>query len=76
VTVSPGAAQGLKRYPEGMEQDTSTHQDGVFDPAVGMVVTESGKARWRERLQAKRAQLTPEKLAAMREQLGFTTPTA
>lgn len=59
-----------------MEQDTSTRDDGVFDPSVGMVVTESGKAAWRERLRRHREALTPEKLAVMREQLGFTAPSA
>ncbi|SDT29107.1 hypothetical protein [Actinoplanes derwentensis] len=59
---------------EGLEQDTSTRHDGVFDPSVGMVVTESGKARWRERLQRQRELLTPENRAAMRAQVGFAPP--
>jgi hypothetical protein len=57
-----------------MEQDTSTRDDGVYDPSVGMVVTESGKAAWRERLRRHREALTPEKLAAVRAQVGFVPP--
>jgi hypothetical protein len=39
-----------------MEQETGTQQDGVYDPSVGMVVTESGKAHWRRRLAEGRAE--------------------
>jgi hypothetical protein len=66
----------VTHYSQGMEQDTSTRDDGAFDPSVGMVVTESGKARWRERLRVQRDRLTPEKLAAVRAQVGFTPPPA
>jgi hypothetical protein len=43
--------------------------------AVGIVVTDEGKARARAKLEAARARHTPEMRAALRAQIGLPQPT-
>lgn len=47
-----------------MEQGTSEREDAYYDPAVDMVVTRSGKARWRQRFAERAAGRDPAAAAA------------
>jgi hypothetical protein len=62
---------GLRRYPEAMEHDATAQQEGTFDPAVGMVVTEAGKARARAQLREAHAEIDWEKRDQLRARLGL-----
>lgn len=63
-----------RRYPEGMAlQVGEVNEQGeqVVELVAGFIpVTAEGKARARARLDDARARMTPEKWAALREQLG------
>lgn len=52
------------------DHDARRHTAELFD-AVGITVTDEGKARARARLAAAAARWTPESWAALREQLGM-----
>ncbi len=54
-----------------MEPDTSAPQqdDSYFDERVGMVVTRSGRAKWRRKLDEHRANRDVAALEALRDRL-------
>lgn len=59
----------IGRYPGVMEQDAAQREDAYYDESVGMVVTRSGKARWRERLAERAASRDTEASAAFLAEL-------
>jgi len=59
-----------------MERDTGEQQDSYYDPALGMTVTRSGKARWRRILAERDANRDNDAIAAFAEQLRQGPPAA
>lgn len=62
-----------RRYPEGMSQPTGDVRTSVAAllAEAGVTVTDEGMAKYRRRLAAARARLTPEVLDDMRAQVGL-----
>jgi hypothetical protein len=52
-----------------MEQDASVQAEGTFDPSLGMVITEAGKQRMRQRLAERRASRDVDAIRALRDRL-------
>jgi hypothetical protein len=52
-----------------MEQEAGEQQDSYYDPALGMTVTRSGKARWRRILAERDANRDNDATAAFVELL-------
>jgi hypothetical protein len=70
MSISPGDEP---RYPSPMttpDPDPRGTGDEVLR-AAGFPITEEGKARFRRRLEEARGRWTPERWAALREQLGL-----
>jgi hypothetical protein len=63
-------ASQSRRYPDGMEQDTGEPDDAYYDPSVDMVVTHSGRERWRRRLAEAHANRDPRARAELLARLG------
>ncbi len=54
-----------------MDPEVSADGDAYFDPSIGMVVTHSGRARWRKILAEHQANRDPQARARMLESLGM-----
>jgi predicted aminopeptidase len=52
-----------------MDQDANVQEGAAFDPAVGMVVTDAGKQRWKRVLEERAANRDVAALRTTREQL-------
>jgi hypothetical protein len=55
-----------------MDREVSEREDAYYDEAVGMVVTRSGKARWRKRLTEARERIDPAAREALKQRLGLS----
>jgi hypothetical protein len=54
-----------------MTSDVDPSDNGYFDPLLGMTITRSGRAYWRERMREARERLDPQKRSALRRQFGL-----